>query len=225
MSSNPADVLNAAGQLESPGLGGAWTLTLIMIVLGLWIVVKYLAPKDWKEWRNAGLLQAFIIALYVEMYGFPLTIYLLTGFVGLDIPWLHFKGHLWAALLGLGETGAMIEMFIGLGFVLAGIALIFKGWYLVYKAQKKDKLVTDGTYRYMRHPQYTGIFLAIFGQLVHWPTLPTLVLFPFIVWLYYRLAKREERTMLEKFGQEYEAYRQRVPMFFPRLKDWKYVLP
>jgi protein-S-isoprenylcysteine O-methyltransferase Ste14 len=216
--------MNTVTQPESNSLGGHWTLALIMIVIGLWIVFKYLAPKSWKEWRNAGILQAFIIALYVEMYGFPLTIYILTTFLGLHIPWLHFKGHLWAALLGLGETGAMIEMFIGLGIVVVGISLIAKGWYLVYRAQQEDKLVTEGVYRYMRHPQYTGIFLALFGQLIHWPTLPTLVLFPIIVGLYYHLAKKEEKTMLEKFGKEYEIYMQQVPMFFPKFEKWGKVL-
>lgn len=212
--------MNTVTQPEGITLGGHWMLTLIMIVIGLWIVFKYLAPKSLKEWRNAGILQAFVIALYVEMYGFPLTIYILTAFLGLDIPWLHFKGHLWAALLGLGETGAMIEMFIGLGIVVLGISLIFRGWHLVYSAQKEDTLVTERVYRYMRHPQYTGIYLALFGQLIHWPTLPTLVLFPIIVWLYYHLAKKEEKVMLEKFGKEYETYMQQVPMFFPKPENW-----
>lgn len=205
---------------ETATLGGHWALTLIMIVVGLWIVVTYLAPKSWKEWRNAGVLQAFIVALYVEMYGFPLTIYLLTAYLGVDIPWLHFNGHLWAALLGLGETGAMIEMFIGFGIVIVGVMLIFRGWYLIYSAQKEDRLVTEGIYSYIRHPQYTGIFLVLIGQLIHWPTLPTLLLFPLIVWLYYRLAKKEEQHMVDTFGQAYERYREQTPMFIPRRDDW-----
>jgi len=216
--------VNTGTQQESIPLGGHWALTLIMIVIGLWIVFKYLAPKSWKEWRNVGVLQAFIVALYVEMYGFPLTIYLLTAFLGLDIPWLHIKGHLWATLFGLGETGAMIEMFIGLGIVVLGIPLIFRGWYLVYRAQQEDRLVTEGVYSYMRHPQYTGIYLALFGQLVHWPTLPTLVLFPLIVWLYYHLARKEEKALLEKFGKEYKLYQQRTPMFFPKLTRWRNIV-
>ena len=203
--------------IDEVPLGGHWMLMLVMIVIGLWIIFKYLAPKSWKEWRNAGILQAFVIALYVEMYGFPLTIYLLTSFLDLDIPWLHMKGHLWATLLGLGDKGAMIEMIIGLGIALLGLTMIFRGWRLVYRAQQEDKLVTEGIYRYMRHPQYTGIFLALFGQLIHWPTLPTIVFFPVIVCLYYRLARKEEKDMLEKFGREYEIYMQQVPPFFPTL--------
>jgi len=207
-------------QPGSTPLAGHWALTLIMIVIGTWIVIKYLAPKSWKEWRNIGVIQAFIIALYVEMYGFPLTIYLLTNFLGLNIPWLHIKGHLWTALFDMGETATMIEMFMGLGIVLMGISLIVRGWQLVYSAQQEDKLVTEGIYSYVRHPQYTGIFLALFGQLIHWPTLPTLVLFPFIVWMYYHLAKKEEKAMLDKFVREYETYMQHVPMYFPKFANW-----
>jgi protein-S-isoprenylcysteine O-methyltransferase Ste14 len=118
----------------------------------------------------------------------------------------------------------MVEMFIGLGIVVLGINLIFRGWSLIYHAQDEDELVTDGIYRYIRHPQYTGIYLVLVGQLIHWPTLPTLVLFPPIVWLYYHLAQREEQSLLEKFGQEYENYKQQVPMFFPHLADWRKVL-
>ena len=210
--------MNAVGQPDSIPLGGHWVLAAIMIVIGVWVVWKFLAPKGWKEWRNAGILQAFIIALYAEMYGFPLTIYLLTNFLGLNIPWIHFKGHLWATLLGLGETGAMVEMFIGLSIVIIGLSLIASGWFLIYRAQHEERLVTEGLYSYMRHPQYTGIYLALFGQLVHWPTLPTLILLPFIVRLYYRLARKEEQNMLRKFGREYEIYMQQVPMFFPTLK-------
>lgn len=216
--------MNTIAQPESTPLGGHWTLTLIMIVVGTWIVFKYLAPNSWKEWRNIGVLQAFIIALYAEMYGFPMTIYLLTNFLHVNIPWLHIEGHLWAALLSLGETGAMIEMFIGLGVVVTGISLIIRGWHLVYGAQQKGELVTEGIYNYMRHPQYTGIFLALFGQLIHWPTLPTLVLFPFIVWMYYHLARKEEKDMLDKFGKAYEIYMQHVPMFFPGGASWKRIL-
>jgi protein-S-isoprenylcysteine O-methyltransferase Ste14 len=143
-----------------------------MIVVASWILYSCLAPKSLKEWRNAGLVQAFIIALYAEMYGFPLTIYLLTSFLGIDIPWLHTKGHLWGTLLGLDDSGAMIEMFIGFIFILAGLVLMASGWRLVFSAQEKDELATDGIYKYVRHPQYTGIFIALLGQLIHWPTSP-----------------------------------------------------
>lgn len=208
---------------EGLPLGGHWELAIIMIVVVSWFLYRYIAPKSLKEWRNAGLVQAFVIALYAEMYGFPLTIYILTSFLGMDIQWLHMRGHLWATLLGLGDTGAIIEMIIGFAFVLSGLIMIFRGWYLIYAAQRKDELVTRGIYQYMRHPQYSGIFLALFGQLIHWPTVLTLLLFPVIVWAYYHLARKEEKTMIAKFGEEYEAYMQKVPMFFPKIKHLRLV--
>ena len=208
---------------EDMSLGGQWGAMIIMIVIVSWILYSYLVPKNFKEWRNAGLVQAFIIALYAEMYGFPLTIYLLTSFLGIDIPWLHTRGHLWGTLLGLEDTGAMIEMFIGFAFILAGLMLMARGWRLVFSAQEKDELVTDGIYKYVRHPQYTGIFIALFGQLIHWPTVVTLLLFPVIAGAYYHLARKEEKAMISKFGEAYRAYMQSVPMFFPKLKNWPLV--
>ncbi len=209
---------------NQPTLGGAWVITVIMVVIASWIVFKYLIPKNFKEWRNAGLIQAFIIALYAEMYGFPLTIYLLTAFLGFDIPWLHVKGHLWASLFGWGEGMAMVEMVVGYAFVFLGISLIVRGWKQIYEARKKNELVTDGIYTYMRHPQYTGIYMAILGQLIHWPTIPTLVLSPVIFAAYYTLARKEEKVMIERFGDEYKAYAEKVPMFFPKWEETREAL-
>lgn len=205
---------------EAPA-GGTWGLTIVMVVIVSWVLYRYLAPQSWKEWSRAGLVQAFIIALYAEMYGFPLTLYLLSSWLGIHIPWLHQSGHLWAALFGWGDLGAMIEMLVGYTIVFIGISLLIEGWREVYLATKEGRLATDNLYSVVRHPQYTGIFLAIFGQLIHWPTIPTLALFPVIVWAYYRLARKEEQQMLEQFGTQYAAYRHQVPMFWPKQADWK----
>lgn len=210
--------------MEAAKETGFWQVTIIMVVIASWLLYRYVAPKGWKEWSRAGLVQAFIIALYAEMYGFPLTIYILSGYLGLDIPWLHQSGHLWASLFGWGDLGAMIEMLIGYSFVFFGISLLIEGWREVYQARREGRLAADRLYGVVRHPQYTGIFFAIFGQLIHWPTIPTLVLFPAIVWAYYRLARREEAQMVERFGEEYLIYGSQVPMFFPRRGGWRRLL-
>ena len=202
---------------------GHWVLVILMVVLASWIFYRFAAPKSWREWQGAGLVQAFIIALYAEMYGFPLTIYLLTGFLGVDLPLAHFSGHLWATLFGFGIVGALIEMLLGYSLVFFGIYLLVGGWRQVYHASREGRLATTGLYGVVRHPQYTGIFLALLGQLIHWPTVLTLALFPLIVWAYVHLARREERSMIEQFGNEYRAYRQRVPMFFPRWGEWRHL--
>ena len=198
-----------------------WPLAIIMIVIASWILYRYVAPKSWREWTGAGLVQAFIIALYAEMYGFPLTIYVLTSFLGIEIPGVHYAGHLWATLLGYGYVGAMVEMLLGYTLVILGILMLIEGWRELYRANREKRLATDRLYGVVRHPQYTGIFIALFGQLVHWPTISTLVLFPVIVWVYARLAQREEEQVIEEFGDQYLSYKERVPMFFPRRSGWR----
>ena len=91
---------------------GHWGWVVIIVVIVSWILYRYAAPKSWREWAGAGLVQAFIIALYAEMYGFPLTIFLLTGFLGIDIPLNAMPGHLGATLLGYGMIGGMVEEMI-----------------------------------------------------------------------------------------------------------------
>lgn len=200
---------------------GHWGWVLITVLIASWVLYRFVAPRSWRDWMGAGLVQAFIIALYAEMYGFPLTIYLLTGFLGIDLPLTGFSGHLWATMLGYGAIGAMLEMMLGGVFIVVGLALLIRGWVQVYRISLEGKLATQGVYSVVRHPQYTGIMLAVFGQVIHWPTVITLLLFPLIVWAYVRLAKREESALTERFGEEYQAYRQRVPMLFPHLRNWR----
>jgi len=189
-------------------------------VIASWLLYRYLAPKTWKEWASAGAVQAFIIALYAEMYGFPLTIYLLVRFFGLDQT--ELSANLWSTLLGMGETGMMISMILGYTLLFIGVGIFLEGWRELHRARKEERLVTDGLYRIVRHPQYTGLFIALFGEgIVHWPTIFSVVLFPIIVLAYYLLARSEERKMEEEFGEEYREYRRRVPMLIPRWGQWR----
>ncbi|MBS2132171.1 isoprenylcysteine carboxylmethyltransferase family protein (plasmid) [Burkholderia thailandensis] len=199
---------------------GFWAVAIIMIVVASWIFYRYFAPKTWREWAGAGLVQAFIIALYAEMYGFPLTIYLLVRFFGLDRKVLD--ANLWSTLLGLGETGMLLSMLIGYALLFVGIGLFIAGWRELYRARQENRLVTDGLYAMVRHPQYTGLFVGLFGEgVVHWPTVFSVALFPIIVGVYVRLAYREERKMIEQFGEQYRNYRARVPMFVPGFHRWR----
>ncbi|MFV2060068.1 MAG: isoprenylcysteine carboxylmethyltransferase family protein [Gammaproteobacteria bacterium] len=199
---------------------GAWPLTIIMIVVASWIFYRYFAPKSWREWTSAGLVQAFIIALYAEMYGFPLTIYFLVRFFGIDAP--NLNANLWSSLLGVGELGMIISMIFGYILLFIGVGIFIQGWRELYRAKQQNQLVTEGLYRFVRHPQYTGLFIALFGEgVVHWPTLFSVAILPVIIIAYYFLSRSEEKKVLEQFGDEYRTYQKQVPMFIPQFGQWK----
>jgi protein-S-isoprenylcysteine O-methyltransferase Ste14 len=196
---------------------GNWGITITMILLSLFFIFKYIPMKTRMDKRSGGALIAFIVALFTEMYGFPLTIYLLSHFLGIRVSFGHVSGHLLGDLityLGLGN-GWFIVMLVSNILLVIGIWMVSAGWEMVYRSE--GRLVTSGIYGRMRHPQYTGIFIVTLGFMIQWPTIATLILWPFVIRMYYQLARREERDAMSKFPEEYGEYMKRTPMFIPRI--------
>jgi protein-S-isoprenylcysteine O-methyltransferase Ste14 len=200
---------------------GFWSLVLVNIALFIFFILSFLTPVRKREWRSMSVTIAFFVALFTEMYGFPLTIYILTGFLGSKYPALnpfsHASGHLWVVFLGGGPYTLAAVHFISNMLVIVGFWIMWKGWKQIHGA--KGELVKDGLYARLRHPQYSGLFLVIIGMLIQWPTIITALMFPVLVFVYYRLAKREEKEVIALFGEEYRQYMTNTPMFILKRKN------
>ncbi len=201
---------------------GMWVIVIINVGLFVFFILSFMKPKASAEWRNMGVVAAFFVALFTEMYGFPLTIYLLTGWLGEAYPVLqpfnHKYGHLWVVAFGGSTLAWVLIMTVSLLLLIAGYMLMSRGWRQIHAAH--EQLVTDGLYAYARHPQYTGLFLVIAGFLIQWPTFLTVIMAPVLYFAYYRLSLHEEQVVQKHFGNIYKDYVVSKPMFFPEIDKW-----
>ncbi|MGH7771453.1 MAG: methyltransferase family protein [Candidatus Binatia bacterium] len=200
---------------------GNWPMVFMATALFLFFIFFLTRPRRPKKWRGAGLTTAFFISLFTEMFGIPLTIYLLAPLLGVDpkIFGMH-ESHLWAYLLsrtgvmGL-KTGVYLVMVVSTAIIAVGFSLLALGWKEVYRGE--GGLVTEGLYAELRHPQYLGLILIIVAFLIMWPTLLTILLAPFLIGRYMLLAREEDRGLEEKFGEDFRRYKEKVPGFMPVL--------
>lgn len=199
---------------------GNWLLVIFNIALFLYFLKTSFRPRTKADWRTYNTFGAFIVALFAEMYGFPLTIYLLTSVFGnrLGLDFTHNKGHLLNTILGLsGDPHFNILHIISYALIIGGFMLLGKAWEMLYKSQREHKLATTGVYHYIRHPQYVAFTLIIVGFLVQWPTLITLIMAPILIFRYIRLANIEEKEVEKMFGDAYRNYANKTPAFFPKI--------
>jgi protein-S-isoprenylcysteine O-methyltransferase Ste14 len=201
---------------------GLWVLVVLNSAFVIAFAVSFFHPRSGRDWRVLGGFSAFVVALFAEMYGYPLTIYLLTGPLGGVVPGVdltHNAGHLWTDLIGWnGDPHVSPFHVASYGFIIGGFWLIWASWDVLFAAVQAGTLATSGPYARIRHPQYAGFVLIMVGFLLQWPTLATLVMFPILLVVYRRLAIREEREVAARFGEEWERYARETPRFVPRLQ-------
>ena len=200
---------------------GLWPLVVINSLVFIIFAFSFTRPRTTRDWRSLGAFSGFIVALFAEMYGFPLTIYLLSGWLVGRYPEIDFlshdAGHLWQTLFGLRGDPHFNQLHILSDvFIFGGLVWLGSAWRVLYEAQQTRTLATAGPYANMRHPQYAGFIVIMFGFLLQWPTILTLLMFPVLVTMYVRLAGREEREGMAEFGAEYQRYASVTPGFFPR---------
>jgi protein-S-isoprenylcysteine O-methyltransferase Ste14 len=205
---------------------GLWSLVIINSLVFIIFAFSFAKPKSPRDWRSFGAFSAFVVALFTEMYGFPLTIYLLSGWLGSRFPEIDFFSH---------DAGHLLEVFLQALFgwqvnphigpfhiasyllIFAGFILLAKSWGILYEAQRRHEIAASGPYAYVRHPQYLAFIMIMLGFLLQWPTLVTLTMFPILVYMYVRLARREEQDAIADFGEQYRRYSSETPAFFPRI--------
>jgi methanethiol S-methyltransferase len=206
--------------MEAPAYG-LWPLVILNSAIFIIFAFSFFKPKTKRDWRSFGAFSAFLVALFTEMYGFPLTIFVLSGWLQKRYPgidWFaHESGHLPEMLFGwrgnphFGPFHIVSMLLIGGGFILLSAA-----WRVLYQAQREGTLAETGPYAYIRHPQYVGFVVIMIGFLFQWPTVLTVAMFPILLLMYWRLALREEREVEAELGEVYRQYGTRVPRFIPR---------
>lgn len=207
--------------MSDTGYGyGLWGLVVINTLVLVIFAASFFRPKSSRDWRALGAFSGFLVALFTEMYGFPLTIYLLAGSLGNRFPSLgftHAQGHLWNDLIGWKGDPHLSPFHLASYVVITGgFLLITMAWNVLWRAHSSQELATTGPYKWVRHPQYSGFLLIMVGFLLMWPTIPTVVMFPVLVVVYRRLARGEEREVQQRFGATWEAYAALTPRFMPR---------
>ncbi len=201
---------------------GLWALVIVNSAIFIFFAFSFTKPKTKRDWGSLGAFSAFVVALFAEMYGFPLTIYFLSGWLQSSFPetdiFSHANGHIWNTLFGFqGNPHFNPIHLISSILILVGFILVAASWRVLHKAQAEEKLATSGPYSSIRHPQYVGFIMVMLGFLMQWPTILTLAMFPVLIAMYMHLAAREEREVRLRFKEEYAAYAAVTPAFLPHI--------
>jgi len=194
------------GQVESIVIQGRWDIAALNII-GFLLFLIPLNYRKKTDWSSLGIYTAFIVSLFIEMYGIPLTVYLTSALSSTG-----FQPNYIVTFMLLGQSfGMSFWMLTGLIITILGMAIVGIGWFQLYTSE--DELVSSGVYSYSRHPQYIGISLVALGWFIGWPTLLTTAMLPLLIYTYYKLCLKEEKEVEKELGQSYAEYMKETPRF------------
>jgi protein-S-isoprenylcysteine O-methyltransferase Ste14 len=196
-----------SGSVVDDVIRGEWHVVAFNIALfcSFLIPLTFRRKADWKEYT---IVVAFIVSLFVEMYGIPLLIILVAG-TGSSAPPPDLDTPLVIEFLGV-DFAFTVPMIYGAVLIILGMALIMVGWFQLYKGLKGEELVTTGLYAVSRNPQYLGFMMVVVGWWMGWPTLLVTVFAPILLLLYLRLCRVEEGEVEDLPG--FDEYQRTVPL-------------
>ena len=181
-----------------------------IVVLNIVMFISFLIPLSFRRkinWKEYGIVTAFFVSLFIEMYGIPLTILFTSKAIdnsNVEIANIVYDFE----FLGVNIAMDMAMLYATI-LIVIGTFFIIVAWFTLYKKIKKEDLVTSGIYSYSRHPQYFGFILIILGWLIGWPTILTLVFAIILIYKYVKVCKIEEKEL--SYIKKYEKYKEKVP--------------
>jgi protein-S-isoprenylcysteine O-methyltransferase Ste14 len=184
------------------GRASAWTEWLWMALLGVWVVMWFGTKSVKKRETSWERVQHLV----------PLIL----GF------WLLFEKN-WKGLNMRLVPDAPAAWWLGLVLTATGVAIsiwarvsLGTNWSGVVTLKDNHELIRKGLYRWIRHPIYTGILLAMIGTAMIKGHLRDWLGF-LVVWAaFYIKARREEGFLRQEFGEGFEEHARHTGMFFPK---------
>ncbi|MEJ8850227.1 isoprenylcysteine carboxylmethyltransferase family protein [Variovorax rhizosphaerae] len=198
-----------------------WSLAFLNTGVFVGFAYSFFKPSTATDWKVFGAYSAFVAALFAEVYGFPLTIFLFRAWLSAAFPDVDMFGHearhLWWLLWGPSDPHMGALRFLSFAIVFAGFLLLAMAWHALQRAQRREEIASTGPYRRIRHPQYGALIIIMLGLLFYWPTLPSMLLLPLLVVMYVRLARSEEQELIRERGEAWRSYAAATPRFLPAL--------
>jgi len=174
---------------------------------------------------RGAIILSFIVALEIVIMISPFALFFYAVFNPVLLALDRFAATRWLTAFFLPHMVVsadpvlqVIRVLGSVAFIVGAVAFLACAVQVYAGKLLRTGPATRGLYAAIRHPQYLALGVAGLGLAILWPRFLTLVLLAVMLFLYYLLARDEERRMLARFGDDYRAYMERTGMFVPRVR-------